>query len=137
MAKKAAEEARCRSRSARPRPAAAAAAAAAAGAAANTPDGAKATARQIASPSTAGAPTSSRASSSLWERESSWNYQAYNCRSGATGIPQSLPGSKMASVGADWQTNAATQIRWGLDYIAGSYGSPCGAWGHSQATNWY
>ena len=74
---------------------------------------------------------------SLWNRESGWNYQAYNAGSGATGIPQALPGSKMASVGTDWQTNATTQIRWGLQYIAGSYGSPCAAWGHSQATNWY
>ena len=74
---------------------------------------------------------------SLWTKESGWNYQAYNSDGGATGIPQSLPGSKMASFGADWQTNAATQIAWGLDYIARSYGSPCAAWGHSQAVNWY
>ena len=74
---------------------------------------------------------------SLWNRESGWNYQAYNSGSGATGIPQSLPGSKMASAGADWQTNATTQIRWGLNYIRGSYGSPCAAWGHSNATGWY
>ena len=57
--------------------------------------------------------------------------------SGATGIPQSLPGSKMASAGADWQSNATTQIRWGLGYIQSVYGTPCSAWGHSQATNWY
>ncbi len=74
---------------------------------------------------------------SLWQRESNWNHTAMNPSSGAYGIPQSLPGSKMASAGADWQTNPATQIRWGLGYIQGRYGSPCGAWGHSQARGWY
>ncbi|WIB62433.1 lytic transglycosylase domain-containing protein [Curtobacterium sp. MCBD17_040] len=73
---------------------------------------------------------------SLWTRESSWNVYAYN-PSGAYGIPQALPGSKMASVGADWQTNPATQIAWGLGYIQGSYGTPCEAWAHSNAFNWY
>ena len=73
----------------------------------------------------------------LWNKESGWNYQAYNASSGAFGIPQALPGSKMASAGADWQTNAATQISWGLGYIGGRYGSPCGAWDHSQAVGWY
>lgn len=74
---------------------------------------------------------------SLWNRESGWRANATNPSSGAYGIPQSLPGSKMASAGADWQTNPATQIRWGLGYIKATYGSPCGAWGHSQATGWY
>ncbi|MFV9425339.1 MULTISPECIES: 16S rRNA pseudouridylate synthase [Microbacterium] len=74
---------------------------------------------------------------SLWNRESGWNYQAYNAGSGAYGIPQALPGSKMSSAGADWQTNAGTQIAWGLGYISGRYGSPCGAWDHSQSTGWY
>jgi hypothetical protein len=74
---------------------------------------------------------------SLWNKESGWNYQAYNRSSGAYGIPQALPGSKMGSAGADWQTNPATQIAWGLGYIAGRYGSPCGAWSHSQSTGWY
>ncbi|MCR2812709.1 lytic transglycosylase domain-containing protein [Microbacterium sp. zg.Y1090] len=74
---------------------------------------------------------------SLWNKESGWNYQAYNAGSGAFGIPQALPGSKMASAGADWQTNPATQIAWGLGYISGRYGSPCGAWGHSQSVGWY
>jgi hypothetical protein len=73
----------------------------------------------------------------LWQRESGWNMYAANPYSGAYGIPQALPGSKMASAGADWRTNAATQIRWGLSYIAADYGTPCGAWGHSQATGWY
>jgi hypothetical protein len=74
---------------------------------------------------------------SLWNRESGWNYQATNASSGAYGIPQALPGSKMASAGSDWRTNPVTQIRWGLDYISDRYGTPCGAWGHSEATGWY
>ena len=74
---------------------------------------------------------------SLWDRESGWNSQAYNASSGAFGIPQALPGSKMATAGADWETNAATQISWGLGYIAGRYGNPCGAWSHSESAGWY
>jgi hypothetical protein len=74
---------------------------------------------------------------SLWTRESGWNRSARNSSSGAYGIPQALPGSKMASVGADWRTNPVTQIRWGLQYIEASYGSPCGAWDHSQSHGWY
>jgi hypothetical protein len=73
---------------------------------------------------------------SLWSRESGWNVTASN-PDGAYGIPQAYPGSKMASAGPNWQTDAATQIRWGLGYIKGLYGSPCGAWAHSQATGWY
>jgi hypothetical protein len=73
----------------------------------------------------------------LWTRESGWSYTAYNASSGATGIPQALPGSKMASAGSDWATNAATQIAWGLGYIKSSYGTPCSAWAHSEAVNWY
>jgi hypothetical protein len=73
---------------------------------------------------------------SLWNRESHWNVYAYN-PSGAYGIPQALPGSKMAAFGADWKTNPSTQIQWGLSYIAGHYGNPCGAWAHSQADGWY
>jgi hypothetical protein len=74
---------------------------------------------------------------SLWTRESNWNHRAENPSSGAFGIPQSLPGDKMASAGADWRTNPLTQIEWGLGYIRDVYGSPCGAWGHSQSTGWY
>ena len=72
----------------------------------------------------------------LWQQESGWNYQAQNA-SGAFGIPQALPGSKMASAGADWQTNPATQIKWGLGYIQSLYGTPCGAWAHEQADGYY
>jgi hypothetical protein len=74
---------------------------------------------------------------SLWERESHWNPFAENSSSGAYGIPQSLPGSKMATVASDWRTNPVTQIKWGLGYIEDRYGSPCGAWGHSQGHGWY
>ncbi len=72
----------------------------------------------------------------LIAKESGWRVNAYN-PSGAYGIPQSLPGSKMASAGADWQTNPITQIRWMLGYVNARYGSFCGAWSHSQAVNWY
>jgi len=102
----------------------------------NTPDGARAVAAQMASDKYGWGSDQFSCLSSLWQKESGWNYQAYNS-SGATGIPQSLPGSKMATAGADWQTNAATQIAWGLDYISRAYGTPCAAWGHSQAMNWY
>jgi hypothetical protein len=75
----------------------------------------------------------------LWQRESAgtWSPTVTNPTSGAYGIPQSLPASKMASAGADWQTNPATQIKWGLDYIAGRYGTPSVAWQHEQSNNWY
>lgn len=73
----------------------------------------------------------------LWTRESNWNYQAQNPSSGAYGIPQALPGSKMASVASDWMTNPVTQITWGLNYIADRYGTPCGAWEHSESVGWY
>lgn len=73
----------------------------------------------------------------LWTRESNWRWNADNPTSSAYGIPQALPGSKMASAGADWATNPVTQIRWGLGYIEGRYGTPCSAWGHSQARGWY
>ncbi|WP_258132198.1 phospholipase [Microbacterium sp. MYb62] len=116
--------------------AAAAEQAAAALAAANTPEGAKASARQIMSSTYGWGEDQFSCLSSLWTKESGWNYQAYN-PSGATGIPQALPGGKMASAGGDWQTNAATQIAWGLGYISSVYGTPCSAWSHSQAMNWY
>ncbi|GIE27743.1 hypothetical protein Ait01nite_007880 [Actinoplanes italicus] len=73
----------------------------------------------------------------LWKKESGWNYKALNNSSGAYGIPQALPGDKMASAGSDWKTNPATQIEWGLGYIKGRYGTPCKAWSHSQNVGWY
>ena len=72
----------------------------------------------------------------LWAHESGWSVTAEN-PSGAYGIPQALPGAKMASAGSHWQTDAATQIKWGLEYIKRTYGSPCAAWAHEQATGWY
>jgi hypothetical protein len=112
-------------------------AAAAALAAANTPDGARAVAQSMMAGRYGWGADQFQCLNSLWSRESGWNYQSYNAGSGATGIPQALPGSKMASAGSDWATNAATQISWGLSYIAGSYGTPCGAWSHSQSSGWY
>ena len=73
----------------------------------------------------------------LWQRESDWLTSAENASSGAYGIAQSLPAEKMASTGSDWATNHETQIRWGLGYISERYGSPCGAWGHSESVGWY
>lgn len=117
--------------------AAAAQAAADARARANTPDGARATARAMAASQYGWGAGQFSCLDSLWQKESGWNYRAYNANGGATGIPQALPGSKMASFGSDWETNATTQIAWGLDYISRGYGSPCAAWGHSQSVNWY
>jgi len=74
---------------------------------------------------------------SLYMSESGWNIHADNPSSSAYGIPQALPGSKMASAGPDWENNAATQIKWGLQYIKSSYGTPCGAWSFKQGHNWY
>ena len=74
----------------------------------------------------------------LWTAESHWQAQEWNTTgSGAYGIPQALPASKMAAAGKDWRTNAATQVRWGLGYIKSTYGSPCAAWAHETADGWY
>lgn len=73
----------------------------------------------------------------LWNRESGWRYNAKNPSSGAYGIPQSLPGKKMASAGSDWKTNPETQIRWGLSYIEGRYNTPCNAWSSFKNKGWY
>lgn len=73
----------------------------------------------------------------LWDRESGWNEHASNSSSGAYGIPQALPGDKMAVYGDDWEDNPATQIKWGLDYIKGRYKTPCGAWTFFQNNGWY
>ncbi|MFI7097811.1 transglycosylase SLT domain-containing protein [Streptomyces sp. NPDC050161] len=75
--------------------------------------------------------------SNIVSHESGWNYQATNASSGAYGLVQALPGSKMSSAGSDWQTNPATQIKWGLNYMNSRYGSPCGAWQFWQANSWY
>ena len=73
----------------------------------------------------------------LWNKESKWNPNAYNARSGAYGIPQALPASKMATAGTDYRTNYKTQINWGLSYISSRYGSPSAAWSHSKSKGWY
>jgi hypothetical protein len=73
----------------------------------------------------------------LWERESGWNVYAENPSSGAYGIPQALYASEMSSAGPDWRSNAETQIKWGLSYIATRYSSPCAAWAHEVAVGWY
>jgi uncharacterized protein YabE (DUF348 family) len=73
----------------------------------------------------------------LWQKESGWRWNADNPSSSAYGIAQANPGSKMATVGSDWLTNPATQIEWGLGYISGRYGTPCGAWAHSVEIGWY
>ncbi|MEU7602085.1 transglycosylase SLT domain-containing protein [Streptomyces sp. NPDC040724] len=75
--------------------------------------------------------------SKIINQESTWNYLAVNKSSGAYGLVQALPGSKMASAGADWRTNPATQIKWGLNYMEDRYGSPCAAWTFHQANGWY
>ncbi|MCT2591987.1 lytic transglycosylase domain-containing protein [Streptomyces sp. N2-109] len=75
--------------------------------------------------------------SNIVDHESTWNYKAENPSSGAYGLVQALPGTKMASAGADWRTNPATQIKWGLNYMNERYDSPCGAWEFWQANNWY
>jgi len=103
---------------------------------ATTPDGARAIARAMLA-DYGWSDSQFTCLNNLWTRESNWNYQARNTSSGAYGIPQSLPASKMASAGDDWRTNPATQIKWGLGYIQDVYGSPCGAWSHSQSVGWY
>jgi hypothetical protein len=73
----------------------------------------------------------------LWARESGWSHKAHNRYSGAHGIPQALPGSKMAVYGKDWRWNPRTQIKWGLSYVKGRYGTPCGAWAAFNRKGWY
>lgn len=102
-----------------------------------TPAGAQATAHSMAASRYGWGDDQFGCLVSLWTKESGWNVNSYNADSGATGIPQALPGEKMATIAADWQTNPATQIAWGLGYIASSYGTPCAAWSHSQSNNWY
>ena len=100
------------------------------------PDGAKAIARSMLA-SHGWGDSEFTCLESLWTRESGWNYQAENASSGAYGIPQALPGTKMSEVADDWATNPSTQITWGLNYISGRYGTPCSAWAHSESVGWY
>ena len=73
----------------------------------------------------------------LWQKESGWNHKAHNRSSGAHGIAQALPGSKMSRFGKDWYSNPIVQIKWGSHYIKKRYGTPCNAWAHSKRTGWY
>lgn len=73
----------------------------------------------------------------MWGKESAWNQYAWNRGSGARGIPQAQPGGKMAKFGKDWRTNPVVQIKWGLAYIRGTYGTPCSAWSFWQRHRWY
>ncbi|MFB7450845.1 transglycosylase SLT domain-containing protein [Streptomyces sp. NPDC056194] len=75
--------------------------------------------------------------SKIVEHESGWNHTATNSSSGAYGLVQALPASKMSSAGSDWKTNPATQIKWGLNYMNERYGSPNAAWAFWQANGWY
>ncbi|MFF3559717.1 transglycosylase SLT domain-containing protein [Streptomyces sp. NPDC002574] len=84
-----------------------------------------------------GDPSQFQCFSNIVTRESGWNYTATNSSSGAYGLVQALPGSKMSTAGADWQTNPRTQIKWGLNYMNHAYGSPCDAWSFWQANHWY
>ncbi|MET9567991.1 transglycosylase SLT domain-containing protein [Streptomyces virginiae] len=96
------------------------------------PTGAKAIAQQMIKD-----PAQFAAFDKIVSHESGWNPSATNASSGAYGLVQALPGSKMASAGADWKTNPATQIKWGLDYMNERYGSPVQAWNFWQANHWY
>ncbi|MCY0960946.1 transglycosylase SLT domain-containing protein [Streptomyces sp. H27-H5] len=82
-------------------------------------------------------PVQFAAFNNIVSRESGWNHTATNSSSGAYGLVQALPASKMSSAGSDWKTNPATQIKWGLDYMNSRYGSPVGAWNFWQAHHWY
>ncbi|MFE2479040.1 transglycosylase SLT domain-containing protein [Streptomyces sp. NPDC059389] len=82
-------------------------------------------------------PAQFAAFNNIVSRESGWNHTATNASSGAYGLVQALPASKMASAGSDWKTNPATQIKWGLDYMNSRYGSPVGAWNFWQTHHWY
>ena len=135
-AKAAAEQAAAEAAAAK-QPAAAARSAASRPAAPTDPSGAQAIARDLMAAQYGWGDDQFGCLVPLWQRESGWNVNAYNASSGATGIPQALPGSKMASAGADWQTNPATQITWGLGYISQRYGTPCAAWDHSESVGWY
>ncbi|MFI2377479.1 transglycosylase SLT domain-containing protein [Streptomyces sp. NPDC018964] len=84
-----------------------------------------------------GDPAEFQCFSRIVQHESSWNPTATNASSGAYGLVQALPASKMASAGSDWRTNPATQIKWGLDYMKDRYGSACDAWSFWQTNHWY
>jgi len=100
-------------------------------------DGAKEVARQIIAQKYRWSERQFTCLDNLWTKESKWNYKARNKSSGAHGIPQALPATKMEIVGTDWRTNPVTQITWGLKYIEERYEYPCRAWSKSKRSNWY
>lgn len=104
---------------------------------ARVPDGARAVAREIAQSKYGWGSFQFACLNKLWTKESNWRYKARNKSSGAHGIPQALPATKMESVGTDWRTNPVTQISWGLRYIEVRYETPCKAYKKFQRSNWY
>ena len=104
---------------------------------AKKPWGARVVAKSIAKKKHNWGATQFACLNNLWTKESGWRYRANNSRTGAYGIPQAYPGSKMASVARDWRTNPVTQIRWGLRYIDSRYNTPCAAWSKFKRSNWY
>jgi hypothetical protein len=104
---------------------------------AKTPDGARAIAKEIAATKYGWSSTQFGCLNKLWTKESNWRYKARNKTSGAHGIPQALPATKMESIGTDWRTNPLTQITWGLKYIDVRYETPCKAYKKFQRSRWY
>ena len=104
---------------------------------ARTPIGAKKVARSILIDEYGFSEKEYKCLNQLWTKESNWNYKSRNKKSGAHGIPQALPASKMNVVSTDWRTNPVTQIRWGLRYISIRYETPCKAWAKHKRSNWY
>jgi hypothetical protein len=104
---------------------------------ARTPLGAKRVAKSILVEEYGFAEKEYKCLNQLWTQESNWNYKSRNKKSGAHGIPQALPATKMNVVSTDWRTNPVTQIRWGLRYISIRYETPCKAWAKHKRSNWY
>lgn len=104
---------------------------------ARTPKGARAVAKVLMDEEYGWGDNQYECLNSLWTKESHWNYKSSNKRSGAHGIPQALPATKMESTGTDWRTNPVTQISWGLRYIESRYETPCGAFAKFKRSNWY
>jgi hypothetical protein len=104
---------------------------------ARTPIGAKKVAKSILIDEYGFAEKEYSCLNQLWTKESNWNYKSRNKKSGAHGIPQALPASKMNVVSTDWRTNPVTQIRWGLRYISIRYETPCKALAKHKRSNWY
>jgi hypothetical protein len=104
---------------------------------ARTPDGAREVAKVLMEDKYGWGEKQYACLDDLWIKESNWNYRSSNKRTGAHGIPQALPASKMDSAGTDWRTNPVTQISWGLRYIEVRYETPCKAWAKFKRSNWY